>query len=278
MNTSGIENIFFPSDFSPESQVAFAHALKIALVARANLDIAHVSSHGDVDWTEFPGVRETLIRWQLLPEGSSRGDVAKLGINVRKAVVYDDDPVRGCMKYLQNNPIDLVVLATAAHQGRMSWLHRSVAEPVARQSGEVSLFIPHGVSGFVDAPTGHLSLTRILIAVATAPKPQPALVAATRLIERIGGTAGTVTVLHVGSPAEMARCELPRDSSWTWNGITKSGAVVNTIVTTARELNADLIVMATAGRNGFMDMLRGSTTEQVLREAPCPILAVPSPV
>jgi len=32
--------------------------------------------------------------------------------------------------------------------------------------------------------------------------------------------------------------------------------------------------MPTAGHQGFLDALRGSTTEQVLRKAPCPVLAI----
>jgi nucleotide-binding universal stress UspA family protein len=51
---------------------------------------------------------------------------------------------------------------------------------------------------------------------------------------------------------------------------------VETIVDTAREVDADLIVMATRGREGFLDALRGSTTEQVLRQAGRAVLAVPS--
>jgi nucleotide-binding universal stress UspA family protein len=34
--------------------------------------------------------------------------------------------------------------------------------------------------------------------------------------------------------------------------------------------------MATEGRHGFLDAVRGSTTERVLREAGCPVLAVPA--
>jgi nucleotide-binding universal stress UspA family protein len=56
----------------------------------------------------------------------------------------------------------------------------------------------------------------------------------------------------------------------------KEGPVVQTIVDTAREVDADLIVMATRGREGFLDALRGSTTEQVLRQAGRAVLAVPS--
>jgi nucleotide-binding universal stress UspA family protein len=42
----------------------------------------------------------------------------------------------------------------------------------------------------------------------------------------------------------------------------------------AHAQSADLIAMTTAGRHGFLDALRGSTTEQVLEHAPCPVLAV----
>jgi nucleotide-binding universal stress UspA family protein len=34
--------------------------------------------------------------------------------------------------------------------------------------------------------------------------------------------------------------------------------------------------MATDGRDGFLDALRGSFTERVLRGVDCPVLAVPS--
>jgi nucleotide-binding universal stress UspA family protein len=39
---------------------------------------------------------------------------------------------------------------------------------------------------------------------------------------------------------------------------------------------ADLLIMTTAGHAGVLDALRGSTTEQVLRRVPCPLLAVPA--
>src|SRR5262245_17379668 len=67
--------IFHPSDFTPASESAFAHALKIALVTKARLEIMHVAHSGeDVHWTDFPRVRETLEGWNLLPEGSRKED------------------------------------------------------------------------------------------------------------------------------------------------------------------------------------------------------------
>jgi hypothetical protein len=34
------------------------------------------------------------------------------------------------------------------------------------------------------------------------------------------------------------------------------------------------VVMATQGHHGFLDALRGSTTERIVRHAACPVLAV----
>lgn len=55
----------------------------------------------------------------------------------------------------------------------------------------------------------------------------------------------------------------------------REGTVIETIISVAEEIGADIIAMPTAGRHGLFDALRGSVTERVLREAPCPVLAVP---
>jgi nucleotide-binding universal stress UspA family protein len=46
------------------------------------------------------------------------------------------------------------------------------------------------------------------------------------------------------------------------------------IIRTAKEKNADLIVIGTHGRTGIDHMLFGSTAEKVVRKSPCPVLTV----
>ncbi|MHB2020070.1 MAG: universal stress protein [Candidatus Xenobia bacterium] len=53
-----------------------------------------------------------------------------------------------------------------------------------------------------------------------------------------------------------------------------TGTPVDEILTCAVKLPADLIVMATHARKGLEHFLLGSTTEAVIRRAPCPVLAV----
>ena len=50
------------------------------------------------------------------------------------------------------------------------------------------------------------------------------------------------------------------------------------IIRFAREIEADLIVMATHGRGAIAHMLLGSTTEKVVRKAGCAVLTVRSEV
>lgn len=56
--------------------------------------------------------------------------------------------------------------------------------------------------------------------------------------------------------------------------IIEEGDVASVIVDKAEELEVDLIVMTTHGYSGFSRWLLGSVTERVLREAPCPVLAI----
>ncbi|MEY2562745.1 MAG: hypothetical protein QOH88_938 [Verrucomicrobiota bacterium] len=97
--------------------------------------------------------------------------------------------------------------------------------------------------------------------------------ATARLIRQLKSEEGRVILLHVGEK-ELA-VETPRVAGWGWRQVRKSGNAVDVILETAQKEETDLIVMSTDGRNGFLDALRGSHSERVLRQAPCPLLAIP---
>lgn len=46
----------------------------------------------------------------------------------------------------------------------------------------------------------------------------------------------------------------------------------------AREINADLIIIASHGHTGVEHLLFGSTAEKVVKKAPCPVLTLREPV
>jgi nucleotide-binding universal stress UspA family protein len=270
-----IGSVLHPTDFSMGSLVAFNHALKAAMLARSKLTLLHVSSDRDLAWSDFPGVRETLERWKVLPQGSPRSAVGEIGIDARKVVANERDPVEAVIRYVEKHPADLIVLAITKRDGHAHWLDKQVAEPVTRKAGEMTLLIPSGVEGFVSAQDGSINLSRILIPVALTPRPQPALNAAARIVEKFKCPQGTFTIVHVGTEATMPAFKCPEVAGWTWETELVNGEVIKSIVTAAKSHKADLVVMATDGRNGFLDGLRGSHSERVLRYGVVPLLTVP---
>ena len=238
-----VESIFHPSDFSEASEVAFAHALKVALVTKSKLNMLHVAADSHVDWHDFPGVRDTLERWNLIPKGSPKSAVGQFGIDVQKVMATSKDPVKACLGFLEKHPADLIVLAVHQHEGRMRWLHKSVGEPIARGSGQMTLFIPHGVEGFISRQDGSVSLRNILIPITSKPRPQPAVEAAARVIRSLQLPAGTVTLLHVGPASEAPTVKIPADTGWTWNRLAKEGEpaeiILQTASSTGREFDRD---------------------------------------
>ncbi|MFN7291993.1 MAG: universal stress protein [Pirellula sp.] len=270
-----VSAIFLPSDFSEGSEIAFIHALKLALASKALLTVLHVQPNSTANWEDFPGVRETLERWKLIPDGSPKSAVAKLDIEVRKVIANNSDPVKECINYLQVNDADLIVLAVHPREGIMRWLGKSVGEPIVRDAKQMTLFLPNGVNGFVSREDGSVTLRNILIPIAETPDPQPAVEAVMRLIENLELSAGTVTLLRVNPPVDAKPVVIPDDSGWTWNELVLDGDPAHMILKAADQLSADLIVMTTDGPDGFLDGLRGTTSERVLSRAKCPVGNLP---
>jgi nucleotide-binding universal stress UspA family protein len=72
--------------------------------------------------------------------------------------------------------------------------------------------------------------------------------------------AAVASTLH--RPADLVSVEV------------RTGLAADEIVDAAIDYGCDLIVMATHGRSGLPHLVLGSVTEEVIRRAPCPVLAV----
>jgi nucleotide-binding universal stress UspA family protein len=277
-NVPFIKTILHPTDFSPESEEAFAHALAICLFRRGELTILHAGEQyldGD-DWQQFPHVRQTLTRWKLLPPGSSRAAVFhELGIRVSK-VSAKGDPISATLEYLSDYPTDLMVLATEGREGLPRWMHRSKAESLSRATGIKTLFVQHGARGFVSLG-GELTLRRILVPVASQPDPRPALVYAARATLLAGGEPAELIALHVGEGDPKLEFPEPTAPGCKWRSAHVDGKPEDEIPRFAESESVDLICMTTTGADKLGEQLGGSTTtEHVMRRATCPVLAVPA--
>lgn len=272
-----IRSIVQPVDFSGEDDPAFAHALAIALIGEGRLTLLHAGREylGEDEWTKFPPIRRTLERWGLLDPGSPRSAISgKLGMRVEKVNVRGLTALSAILDYLEGHPADLLVVSTDQREGLPRFLRPSVAERLARRSNAKTLFVPKDGRGFVLPEDGTLRLRHILLPVDREPSPHEAVVYACRTAEALGDPPVAITLLHVGEHA--VEVERPESEVCTWDFVRSEGDVAEEILRVAQEREVDLIALATRGHDGVLDALRGSTTEQVVRWAPCPVLAVPA--
>ena len=78
---------------------------------------------------------------------------------------------------------------------------------------------------------------------------------------------------HAGAALEkLAKGEFPGSTKVSVQ--LREGPAFVEIAAAARELKADLIVMASHGQTGLARVLMGSTSERVTRHAPCPVLTL----
>lgn len=269
-----IGRIAHPTNFSEAGTTAFTHALRLAIAAQCSIDLLHVKAGGSPqDWESFPDVGEVLARWGILEAHARPADVAaKAGIIVRKAEIdHDRGPAAGIFKYLAEQPANLIV--TAPHDQDMfsRWISGSVAEEIAQRTHRLCLFVSERMRPFVEAQTGLLKLVTVLVPIDHSPSPD-------RVIEHLKGVFASFglspdfALLHVGDRAPLLFDDMEQEIPVA----RATGQVVQAILEQAEIERADLIAMPTAGHDGLLDMLRGSTTERVMRQARCPVLAVPT--
>ena len=144
-------------------------------------------------------------------------------------------------------------------------------------------------------PTG-IALKRILVPVDFSPLSKKALQYALRFVEEFNAEMKLVHVVEpVVPPAFDGWMIAPPVSSTYADGAKKlrrlassvqtadinplqstvrTGLPAHEIVEAAKELDVDLIIIATHGYTGWKHFAIGSTAERVVRAAPCPVLVV----
>ncbi|HEX8110719.1 MAG TPA: universal stress protein [Kofleriaceae bacterium] len=88
-------------------------------------------------------------------------------------------------------------------------------------------------------------------------------------------TAQMISSLRASNTAALDKLLEPRRKKVAFGDVTVAdGDARDAILHAARAVRADLIVIGTHGRRGLTRVLLGSVAEDILRRAPCPVLAV----
>jgi nucleotide-binding universal stress UspA family protein len=291
--------IICPVDFSEPSARALAHATAIARWYDATLTVLHVvptfdpmqvrGDLGDPVHVVTPPSRE-----QVLEEMSHSLNLPVVS-PLATPVAASGDPQTTIIDLAISTRADLIVMGTHGRRGFKRLLLGSVTESVLREAPCPVLTVPaHAPQTVSEA----IAFKRILCPVDFSPSALQALGFALDLARQ---GDGRVTLLHIiewlaeEEPRASAHFNVPdfrhylaadarerlrrlvADESRTWVEIDDAlafGRAHREILRVAESTPADLIVMGAQGRGSVGLALFGSTTQQVLRSATCPVLTV----
>jgi nucleotide-binding universal stress UspA family protein len=272
-------SILHPADPTEAGQIAFAHALKVALTFGAKLYILSSKTVDAANKTQpcMPLVRKTLEQWNLLGEGSQQSEVFnELGISVKKIDQGSLRPEAAIAYHLENHAVDLIVLSAHLQNGLKPAVVYHFMQQAMRATGAQILYIPDKIRGFVAARDGTATLNKILVPVVRQPNPESALKDAVALADTLGQEGVTISLVHVGDPQGIPTVRFPWNSRFLWNKIVRQGDAADEINALAYILPADLIVITTRKSNHLSSPGQGSVTARILPKAPCPVLVLPS--
>ena len=303
-----IKHILCPVDFSEFSRHAFDRAVAVASSHGADVTVLHVlpvaSAVPALPYgPEGPGpfgfeavdrdrTLAELPRF-LLPEHPA-------DVRVRYEVIDAPSLHREILLQIPRQSADLVVMGTHGRSGFDHLVLGSVTEKTLRRARVPVLIVPPHDPQVV--PAGRDPFRRVLCAVDFSHDSVKAMEYAASFARH---AAGRLTVLHVvepmpigydpmvGTSFDLAGYEHSLEESGRAQlrtfapDSTAAGCEVETMLTRGRpykeilriaaERQSDLIVVGVHGRNAFDRLVFGSTTEQIIRRAPCPVLAVPAP-
>jgi nucleotide-binding universal stress UspA family protein len=292
-------HILCPVDFSESSIRSLASAAALARWYEAQLTVLHVVPtfdpvpvRGDLGYPVQ--VLQPMTREEVLGEMRRQLDVAHVSSDATLAVLAGDASATVVDQAVATRA-DLVVMGTHGRRGFKRLLLGSVTETVLREAPCPVLTVPpHAPAATSEA----VAFKHILCPMDFSPSALQALGFALDLARQANGT---LTLLHVvewlaeEEPRSSAHFNVPEfrrqmledaqqrlnalvtAESRTWCEIETAvapGRAHHEILRAAEAKTADLIVMGAQGRGGMGLALFGSTTQQIVRGASCPVLTV----
>jgi nucleotide-binding universal stress UspA family protein len=271
-----VEFILHPTDLSAASERAFYHALAIAVRLGSRFSLLH-SARRPADEGDLPGVRATLAKWKAAGYRDELGPGRKRP-RIEKLMMPGKDPVAAVKGYVARHPVDMLVTATEGRTGLARLLKPSTAQRMARETKLPTLFVPAAGRTFVDGDTGRVTLRRILLPMDPETDASPAMLRAVRSAALLEDPSLEITLLHITDGSEPRAIEAPQLPYCRWFAVERPGKIVDGILAAAEEFQSDAIYMATTWSKGGFGREEGDVTEQVVTEAPCPVMAVPTAV
>ena len=300
MTSPKVQRILAPTDFSGQSLAGVRYAKNLRLKFGSSLVLLHV-----IEPTPPMAGGESLVLAQSDSEVAAWAlkELAKLA---RREVVDEKQvtslvrtgkPFHEITTEAGESQVDLIVIATHGYTGAQRVLLGSTAECVVRHAPCPVLTVRQPATSEGSRRPPRLKLRRILVPIdfsnlSKTALPWAAFMAAQfraeivllHVVEKfpIDDLLGQELINHTIMPLmkqsesdlEGLATHLTQSAGVKVSAVVREGRPYEEISTTAKALEADLIVQTTHGYTGLKHVWLGSTAERVVRHAPCPVLVV----
>jgi nucleotide-binding universal stress UspA family protein len=282
-----LERIACATDFRESSEVASRYAASLVRTFGGSLELVHARTYLD-DIDESWLLRtDAFDEWRKARQAKLDAAVARWkgrGITTH-GTMLEGAPELALVEQVPHRA-DVLVMGTVSRRGIAHALLGSVAERVLRTATVPVLAVPKTWSIADDArfaPSsilvpidfGPLSATTLRVALDLA-RPSGARVTIVHAWDQVlvpaeGPTATESARKLEGNVARWLETQLPGGAAGV-SATVRRGHAFDVIESAAKDREADLVVMATAGRTGLGHLMLGSVTERVLRSLGLPVL------
>ena len=288
------KNILYTTDFSEAAHKALSHALEFVRRFDSRLTILHVRTlfTDDPSNVEFQFLDEEMYEVFLKSSMEKTAKPIRSEINFRTVIERNVSAAAGILDYAQTEGVDLIVIGTHGRSAVGHFFLGSVAEKVVRHAGCPVLTVGRTDGHYIDKPEHGRILAPFDFSEYSIHSVQRAI----ELAKRFDATVQVLYVLEQEvHPAFLMGWK--ESISGRINEIRRNARTAlmdalgperlegveihvkigddrsdREIVRFCDEHNIDLVVMGTHGLSGIDRALLGSTTERVVRTAPCPVL------
>jgi nucleotide-binding universal stress UspA family protein len=285
--------ILVPIDFSPFSSFATDFAAFLAQKYRAKITLYHVVVMYETEFEEEDHLKkiEELVKHKVLTTNTRlaehREKIDIKDFEVDSDIGHNVSAANSILDYINTHHFDLIIIGTHGRTGIKNWIYGSVAEKVVRMS-PIPVITIHSMPRV-------LQIKNILVPVDFSKNSIAGIDEARKIAKTFDAQINYVHIIEqqlhpsfhvVGIESvftlnpDLKNISLQKlkefcfneDEVATFNVL--EGTAHRDIANCAKDTNSDLIVMSTHGYTGLDHALIGSTTERVIRIAPCPVLSV----
>ncbi len=302
---SAPKNILVPTDFSKHSEHALLYAASLGERFGATITLLHVVTFVGYEdeplASDFPDMSPLLDQADRaarahLDAGASHGGEAVP--SVKKVMVHSLSAHEAIVAYAEKHEVDLIVMARRGHSTLTQVMLGSVTERVIRFASCPVLVVVRGKREFVDPDSGAVSIKNVVVADNLSETTGPVL---RYVAEQLGPYEPELHLIHaVENSVPQAYAELGVERTFKldealrekisqrlrsrtegvippdWNLVAevREGRPRRVVTEYAREVQADLLVVAAERRIDLEEKVLGGTTGRIVRRAPCPALVV----